>query len=237
MTGEEVQLLTRIVARLCQPDPVEDFRAEVFPQVMSLLRADFLASFRWNAQKSAFEDPFVLNQDPENVARYLSWFQFHDPMSMKLRALWRPAFVEEVITRRQLCSSEFFNDFLKRDGMDHGINLFPQGSGRPPADLRVWRRASSPPFGAREIGLLVVINPYLERAERELELDPMAVLTSRERDVALLVARGCPDKDISRVLDIGFATVRSHLQKCFDKLHCANRAELAALVVRRNLAA
>jgi DNA-binding CsgD family transcriptional regulator len=200
-------------------------RCPRFPR--HLPRSVLLSGFEVNGRQHAVVRVLALR-----VLEHLDALEYVLPC-----ALWRPAFVEEVITRRRLCSSEFFNDFLKRDGMDHGINLFPQGSGRHPADLRVWRRASSPPFGAREIGLLVVINPYLERAERELELDPMAVLTSRERDVALLVARGCPDKDISRVLDIGFATVRSHLQKCFDKLHCANRAELAALVVRRNLAA
>ena len=233
MTSEEVGLLTGIVARLCRPDPDADFREEVFPSILKLLRADFLASFRWDREARVFDDPFVINQDKANVDRYLSWFQFHDPVSRKLQALWRPAFVEEVISRKQLCRSEFFNDFLRRDGMDHGINLFPQGTDRTPADLRIWRRASSPAFGPREIGLLFVLCPYLEQAEQALGSDPMSVLTGREREVAGLVARGCSDKDISRVLNLAFGTVRSHLQKCFEKLHCANRAELAALMARR----
>ncbi len=235
MTSEEVQLLTRIVARLCQPEPISDVREELFPSILKLLRADFLASFRWNRATNAFEDPFILNQDPANIDRYLNWFQFHDPMSLKLRALWRPAFVEEVIPRKQLCQSEFFNDFLRKDGMDHGINLFPKGGERSAADLRVWRRASRPEFGYREIGLLGVLTPYLEQAEYVLGSDPLLVLTAREREVAVLVARGCSDKDISRLLEIGFATVRTHMQKCFEKLHCANRAELAALAVRSGL--
>lgn len=235
MTSQEVQLLTRIVARLCQPEPASDLREEVFPSILKLLRADFLASFRWNRATNAFEDPFILNQDPANIDRYLNWFQFHDPMSLKLRALWRPAFVEEVMSRKQLCQSEFFNDFLQKDGMDHGINLFPKGGERAAADLRIWRRASGPDFGDREIGLLVALCPYLEQAEYVLGSDPLSLLTAREREVAVLVARGCSDKDISRLLEIGFATVRTHVQKCFEKLHCANRAELAALAVRTRL--
>jgi DNA-binding CsgD family transcriptional regulator len=233
MTSEEVSLLTGIVARLCRPEPEEDFREEVFPSILKLLRADFLASFRWNRDAQRFDDPFIINQDQANVERYLSWFQFHDPVSRKLQALWRPAFVEEVISRKQLCQSEFFNDFLMQDGLDHGINLFPQGTERTPADLRIWRRASSPDFGPREIDMLFVLSPYLEQAERALGPNPMSLLTRREREVADLVARGCSDKDISRVLNLAFGTVRSHLQNCFEKLHCANRAELAAFMARR----
>ncbi|WP_081499017.1 LuxR C-terminal-related transcriptional regulator [Rhizobium sp. CF122] len=44
--------------------------------------------------------------------------------------------------------------------------------------------------------------------------------------------RGCSDKDIARVLNIGFATVRTHLENCLTKLQCSNRAEMAALVSR-----
>jgi DNA-binding NarL/FixJ family response regulator len=52
--------------------------------------------------------------------------------------------------------------------------------------------------------------------------------------VATLLARGCTDRDIAHILGIGFGTVRSHLANAMSKSGCANRAELAAAIVRRN---
>jgi DNA-binding NarL/FixJ family response regulator len=58
-------------------------------------------------------------------------------------------------------------------------------------------------------------------------------LTPRESEVAGLVARGCTDRDIARILGIGFGTVRNHVTNAMAKSGCANRAELAASVARR----
>ena len=58
-------------------------------------------------------------------------------------------------------------------------------------------------------------------------------MTPREHEVAVLVARGCTDRDIARILGIGFGTVRTHLTNAMTKSGCANRAELAATVARR----
>jgi DNA-binding NarL/FixJ family response regulator len=55
-------------------------------------------------------------------------------------------------------------------------------------------------------------------------------LTDRERQVAELVARGYRDADIARLLNIGFATVRTHLNKAMEKNSWSNRAEVPAAV-------
>jgi DNA-binding NarL/FixJ family response regulator len=56
---------------------------------------------------------------------------------------------------------------------------------------------------------------------------------TRECEIAALVARGCTDRDIARILGIGFGTVRTHITKAMSKTGCANRAELAAAIARR----
>ena len=53
--------------------------------------------------------------------------------------------------------------------------------------------------------------------------------------MAALVARGCTDRDIARILGIGFGTVRTHLTNAMHKSGCANRAELAAAIARQSL--
>jgi DNA-binding CsgD family transcriptional regulator len=231
LTFEEAGLFADIVGRLARPTAA-DIRESVFPDILRLMRSEALASYKWNPKTRSYDDPFVINQSPDNIKAYRSWFQHRDPMTRQLRNLWRPAYVDEVISKPDLSKTEFFNDFLMRDGLDHGINVFLKDNERELADLRIWRTRRQPDFADREIELLKILAPMLKRA---LSIAPdvtLSVLTDRERDVALLISRGCSDKDIARVLNIGFATVRTHLTRCLQKMECSNRAELAACIIR-----
>ena len=53
-----------------------------------------------------------------------------------------------------------------------------------------------------------------------------AVLTAREIEVALLVARGLRNKEIAELLSITEGTVKAHLRTIFEKLRIDNRAKL-----------
>lgn len=55
-------------------------------------------------------------------------------------------------------------------------------------------------------------------------------LTERERDVAMLVALGESNAEISRHLFLSLATVKTHLSRVFDKLDCRNRVQVALCV-------
>lgn len=52
-------------------------------------------------------------------------------------------------------------------------------------------------------------------------------LTSREREILGLVAKGMSNKDISSTLDISEHTVKNHLKNILQKLHLENRVQLA----------
>jgi len=58
------------------------------------------------------------------------------------------------------------------------------------------------------------------------------VLSPRELDVALLVARGLPNKVVAHALGLSEATVKLHLNSVFRKLGLTNR--YALLLQRRN---
>jgi DNA-binding CsgD family transcriptional regulator len=233
MTSEETRIFADVISALAFDNGCEDIREKVFPNIMKLLRADILASFVWDPRKATFTQPFFINQSAENIERYQTWYQYRDPLTRKLRELWRPAHVEDVISRHDLTQTEFYNDFLSKDGMSFGVNLFLQGKHRELADLRIWRGPNKVDFGDREIDLLGALAPFLKRALSRRAEQGLDCLTERERDVVNLVARGCTDKEISRILNIGFATVRTHLGNCLIKLDCSNRAELAAFVAKQ----
>jgi len=234
VTSQDLHLFGEIVARLERLDSDTDLREAVLLDLMRLLRADFGASYVWRPDHTRFRHGFSYNMDPANLKRYEDWFQFRDPMTRQLRQRRRASFVEEVLTRHDMIRTEFYNDFLARDGLHHGINMYVFDGDHDLGDFRIWRAASRPDFASREIDLLNALDPFLRRAMLRSAHRP-EVLTPREADVAALVAKGCTDRDIGRLLNIGFATVRTHLNNAMRKRCCANRAELAAMVARGKL--
>lgn len=57
-------------------------------------------------------------------------------------------------------------------------------------------------------------------------------ITSREREIASLIARGLNNNDIAQLLDISVLTVRTHRQRLMDKLELRNAAEITAHAVK-----
>ena len=63
----------------------------------------------------------------------------------------------------------------------------------------------------------------------------VTALTSRERDVLVLVAQGLANRDIGKALSIGERTVQTHLGNLLTKLGLASRTQAALWAVREGL--
>ncbi|MDO9150847.1 MAG: response regulator transcription factor [Methylotenera sp.] len=61
----------------------------------------------------------------------------------------------------------------------------------------------------------------------------LAQLTSRERDVAIEVAKGLSNKEVARVLNITERTVKAHLAATFERLGAKDRLQLALMLNKR----
>jgi DNA-binding NarL/FixJ family response regulator len=66
--------------------------------------------------------------------------------------------------------------------------------------------------------------------------DPLAALTTRERDVVRLVGEGLRNEEVARRLGISDKTVRNHLTAVFDKIGVSGRLELVVFAYRHGLA-
>ncbi len=57
-------------------------------------------------------------------------------------------------------------------------------------------------------------------------------LTTREHDIALLVAQGLNNEQVAAKLDISTSTMEKHMMHIFDKLHLTSRVQLTLYVLK-----
>ena len=63
-------------------------------------------------------------------------------------------------------------------------------------------------------------------------MDPLELLSEREREVLALLAEGLGNREIGERLFISESTVKTHVRHVLDKLQTCNRAEAAAFAAR-----
>lgn len=250
LSTPEQAALKRTFALLAEDLGEREVRLTLGEALLELLRADQFASFVWDGEAQRFADGVWLHMDPANLARYDAWFQYHDPITFKLQACRRATAVSEVMPHRELARTEFFNDFLARDGLHWGINLHAFDGDRALGDLRIWRARRRREFEPHDKALLDLVEPAfiaaLRRAQRAsvasaaaVEIEPgerAAALSPREREVALAVLRGLTDKQIARELGLSVSSVRTYLGRLFEKTGSSRRAGLAQWAAQTKLA-
>jgi len=72
----------------------------------------------------------------------------------------------------------------------------------------------------------------VKRMSRPTEVDPLALLTDRERSVLKLLARGMSNRDIGRSLHLTEGTVKGYVSNILAKLKLEDRTQAALLAVR-----
>ena len=60
-------------------------------------------------------------------------------------------------------------------------------------------------------------------------------LTDREKEILVLVSKGCSNTEIGDLLSLSPNTVKNHLKNLFESLGAADRAEAVAIGIRRGL--
>ena len=85
---------------------------------------------------------------------------------------------------------------------------------------------------ATEYALVEETGPSLDAVpERATAAEPQVELTRREREVALLVARGLTNRQISQELSISERTAGNHVAKILRKLGLGSRTQIGSLLV------
>jgi DNA-binding CsgD family transcriptional regulator len=95
----------------------------------------------------------------------------------------------------------------------------------------------TPPFSSRDVAILRLLEPALERLLRERPAPHLPdQLTVQERRVLRLVAAGRSNAEIAERMGIASCTVRKHLEHAFPKLGVTNRLAAAMAFEGRSVA-
>lgn len=80
-----------------------------------------------------------------------------------------------------------------------------------------------------------LINRYIAAPTSELSAEELSVLTEREREVLLLVARGRSNQEIAEELFISPHTAKTHINRIMTKVYAHDRAQLVILAYETGL--
>jgi DNA-binding CsgD family transcriptional regulator len=244
LSGRETKLIFAIMQDMTAIQDARQLRLQLGARLLDLLEADYFASYVWTRTEGDTDGVF-LNMDESNLAAYQRHFQHCDPITPRFRMCRRATHLDQIISREDFLRTEFYNDFLARDGLHQGMNFHAYAATGHLGDLRIWRGAGKETFQQRDLEMLNAIGTAFgqalanmrtnERKQREadprLRLAAWATrhrLTGREQDVLCLVSEGKRDREIASDLNISVTTVRSHLKAVFQKSGVTSRAELLA---------
>jgi DNA-binding CsgD family transcriptional regulator len=247
LTHREADLVFSIMRELTGEFAHEEVRKRVGQWLLELLGADYFASYVWDEDSRSFKSGVNINMTQQNLERYEQYYQYHDPITPTLQRRRRATPVSAIMAHGRLKQTEFFNDFLYRDGLYYGINYFAYDRGENIGDVRIWRSRRKEDFGSRDAALINAIAPSfvnaLVRANRLARSAPSPRfaqraadwgLTSREAEIADMLVVGLTDEDICASLHISKPTLRSHIGAVFRKVGAQRRSQLSHLLTERN---
>lgn len=250
LSSNESQLLAEIFADFSSEYSTSGLREAVAPKILDLLGAQYFASYIWNTEANCFLNRVTLNMSDSNLVTYEKHFQFCDPITPALQKRRRATGVSEIMPRSHFLRTEFFNDFLAKDGLCYGVNYFAYIGNTNVGDLRIWRDRRREDFSRRDLEMLDMVGPAyanaLRRAHlREGMMNPEIVLsaalerlgrrnglTNRERSIYSSVLQGQSDREIADSCGISLTTVRTHLKHIYEKTGASSRTQLLAKLLQ-----
>lgn len=248
LSTSQTRALGDVMRLLADASDGDELRDALALPMLDLLGADTYVSMVWNGDSRRFERMKALNMSPENLRSWDQYFRFIDPLTIPMMERRRPTVATQILRQHELSRTEFFNDFLQRDRMYWGVNVYFYDRDECVGDFRIWRNRARGNFEPNEIDALRMVEPAItaalarlrwqqqgapapQESERaEAVLQRLGRLSEREAQVAWLVTSGCADKLIASKMNVGYPTVRFHLANAFRKLQADNRTTLATRV-------
>jgi DNA-binding CsgD family transcriptional regulator len=152
--------------------------------------------------------------------------------------------VSDIASDRQFRSLGLYRDFYRHAEVDYQLCfLVPHPGG---GEIAVALNRKGRDFSAEERDVLELLRPHVAQAAAIAALLSAPIpenvdqsgegppLTPRQTRILQLVADGCADREVGRVLGISTRTVHAHLQHIYRALDVTSRTEALARVRGRS---
>jgi two-component system, NarL family, response regulator NreC len=80
-----------------------------------------------------------------------------------------------------------------------------------------------------------LIQEFMQRVQKGVDTDRFNVLTEREQEILVLVAKGYANKEIAEKLCVSVKTIETHKTKIMEKLQLKTRPELVRYAMKKGL--
>jgi DNA-binding CsgD family transcriptional regulator len=188
--------------------------------------------------------------DPDYVQRYQAHYHQLLPILPLLPRLTAGSVFANsmLIPEPEYRRTEFYNDFMRPQGKDHGLYWVDFDQHDLTAMLSLWRPRRRSDWDEAQVRVLRAVGPHLGRAlriERSLVVPPapiaaapsrpQTVLTPREQDCLGWIARGASSKEAARQLSLSAYTVNEYVASAMRKLGASSRTEAVATAMARGV--
>lgn len=240
---QKLATLKKLLELLTNPPDFDTLRLRSGETFLELFDADYFASFVWNHKEQQYVNGLMLNMSAENFDRYEEYFQYRDPITPGLQRRRKATDVGHVMSYNNLRKTEFYNDFLRVDGLYHGINGHAFDGKQHMGDIRIWRARHRRPFDTNTLELLEFVRPLYGNALKNAvpsqssktchqdsigEMMSRFSFTRREAEIAQELGQALTDQQISDALAISCSTVRTLLKNIYRKLNVHSRSAVLA---------
>ena len=146
------------------------------------------------------------------------------------------------ISTERLMKHRYYLEFMQKYQHRYVLDMFFRNSRNEIiAVISLLRNKSQSDFTKEEIGLLHSIHTFMEyslntvylpkRDQERTSLQTRYNLTDRELDVLEMLISGANNKEIAKRIDMGLATLKTHLNHIFKKTAVQTRTELTAKIM------
>jgi DNA-binding CsgD family transcriptional regulator len=235
--ASDLRAVLRVVEAVSTANSLEDFRHATLDALACELGYPDLTFFAGRTPEEAFADPHpaVLGRAARMLEQYQSrWWRtdlYARPQVLGMFRDRRALALADLPRAGAPADRAYVEGFLRRNRIDDEIALKLDTRASGVALIGVLGDARRR-FGPRDVARLEALSGPLSgilRLHLRFQFRPSVpvALSSREREVAELVAAGLSNREIAATLCIGEPTVKKHVTRALAASGCATRTQLA----------
>jgi DNA-binding CsgD family transcriptional regulator len=231
VSHRDIDLLLAVVGEAASWQGPQPFELPVIERLRLLVPSDRAGYFEYRVP--SYQELYrVRNHLDYGWSRFVSEAGPHVvwPLDDKLRWKTRyPLKWSDFVDPRQRLNHPWYVEVMRRTGVDHEIKLWLPSPDGVVRGFSLTREQGRPDFDERDRDVLGLLRNHLAAIrERWEQRRNTPGLTQREVEVLSLVREGLTNAEIAQRLVVSTTTVRSHLEKIFEKLDVHTRTAAVA---------